>query len=497
MKTNSILVDEPSLEPLNSYQELACSLADIIRSSDPQFTIGIYGEWGTGKTTLMKCINKKILDNDKNTIIPVWFSAWQYEREEQFATVALMKTIANKIAERSELENSEDLLKALLFGSITFLKGVTDKWFFEYLGKNSWNKIKDKVWEKTKILNEVERDTVYFDGLQKISEVMNTIIAKNKKFRIVVFIDDLDRCSPQRALDVLESIKAFLNIYGFVYVLGISHKTTSKLINHAYKELGVEGRDYIKKIIQVPISLPQWDDDIDYLFSTIIKKLGMVKLQRAKHNILEQAENNPRQLKRLLNSFIVAKNTYLRDKELDVNVLFTSLLIQRNKPEFFSTYLQDSTFRETIAGFFSGWDDLVRKRTYIGEKQIKLTEYELHLHSLNSIFTAMDDEKPMKNEIRNTLMRAFIDYLLMIDKSDEAPDKPSIFRSGTLTPKYRRVRDALRKILASDELTSMNRSDWTDLRRDLQRIHKESHDLQLYGNIINMMKEDLRMHNQS
>ena len=84
--------------------------------------------------------------------------------------------------------------------------------------------------EKAKFLNKVERDTIYFDGLNVIAQQMKAIrnTKQNEGYRIVVFIDDLDRCSPKKALEVLESIKVFLDIEGFIYVLGISHET----INH-------------------------------------------------------------------------------------------------------------------------------------------------------------------------------------------------------------------------------------------------------------------------
>ena len=75
---------------------------------------------------------------------------------------------------------------------------------------------------------------------------------KDRDYRVVVFIDDLDRCSPKKALEVLESIKVFLDIEGFVYIIGMSRDTIDRLITHAYKETGIEGKEYIKKIIQIP-----------------------------------------------------------------------------------------------------------------------------------------------------------------------------------------------------------------------------------------------------
>ena len=92
---------------------------------------------------------------------------------------------------------------------------------------------------KLELLAEVDRDTLYFDGFDDISKEIKKIREKNPAFRIVVFVDDLDRCSPTKTLEVLESIKVFLGMEGFVYIIGLSQDIVTKLIDIAYKETGV------------------------------------------------------------------------------------------------------------------------------------------------------------------------------------------------------------------------------------------------------------------
>ena len=84
-------------------------------------------------------------------------------------------------------------------------------------------------------------------------------------FRFVIFIDDLDRCSEDKVLEILESIKIFLSLEGIIYVLGISHDRVIELINKKYQTNN--GEQYIKKIIQIPITLPKWNnqDIIDFV----------------------------------------------------------------------------------------------------------------------------------------------------------------------------------------------------------------------------------------
>ena len=255
---SEVITDAVPYKAINGYEKLSSALVGVIKNSDPCFTIGIYGEWGTGKTTLMKMVKKELKETNKTDlpkILPIWFDAWRYEREEHLAVIAILETIAHEIEEYPEVRRRFVKVKKMLvdFSTISFNMmsnvlgtGLSVKDMVKIISKN------------TKLARGEKKPIIYFDLLNAIRDAMKEIISKNEEFRMVVFVDDLDRCSPEKALQVLESIKIFFDIPGFIYVLGISHETLSSLINYVYRELKVEGREYIKKIIQVPITLPAW-----------------------------------------------------------------------------------------------------------------------------------------------------------------------------------------------------------------------------------------------
>ena len=90
--------------------------------------------------------------------------------------------------------------------------------------------------------------------------------------RIVIFIDDLDRCNAKKAVEVFESTKAFLDIEGFIFVIGLSIDAFYKLITKEYE--GIKGEEYLRKIIQVYINLPSWDQiRIEKLITQISEEL--------------------------------------------------------------------------------------------------------------------------------------------------------------------------------------------------------------------------------
>ena len=258
-----IITDDIAFDPILDFSLYRDAILNIIRNSYPKFTIGILGDWGTGKTTLMDSVDR-ILQSDED-IFTVKFEAWRYEREEQLALMPLLKTIAFTLPNEPTLH---DLKQKLKRGAINLLKKTPEiassivSTFLDRSGKLSEeaiNAFRKEFNSKFELLAEVDRDTLYFDGFEDIRSEIGKILNYKPGFRIIVFVDDLDRCSPKKTLEVLESIKVFLGMEGFIYVLGISHDTVTKLIDMEYKDSGVKGKQYIKKMIQIPITLPSWN----------------------------------------------------------------------------------------------------------------------------------------------------------------------------------------------------------------------------------------------
>ena len=96
-----------------------------------------------------------------------------------------------------------------------------------------WNEMERKLFPQMDLLSKVDKDTIYFEGLQKIKEEMRKI---SHTHRIVIFIDDLDRCNAKKALEVFESTKAFLDIEGFIFIIGLSIDALYKIITRRPKE---------------------------------------------------------------------------------------------------------------------------------------------------------------------------------------------------------------------------------------------------------------------
>jgi len=258
-----IILDSPATNPALGFDNAATALKDIIERSRPQFAIGIFGTWGSGKTTLMHAIEKKL---DPAKTIPVQFSAWRYEREPHLI-VPLLDTIreallrwseSNQKFEEQAVKTAATVGKAIysLLAGMSLKVGVPNALEVSFDANKALERA--ERFDKNKEAAEVSR-SFYHATFRALSQAFNEFLGKGSERRIVVFVDDLDRCLPQGALEVLESMKLFFDLEGFVFVVGLDQAVVERSIDLKYKgetsdgAYQIRGADYIKKLFSTAV----------------------------------------------------------------------------------------------------------------------------------------------------------------------------------------------------------------------------------------------------
>ena len=147
-----------------------------------------------------------------------------------------------------------------------------------------------------------------------LSSWVHDTIGEDKE-RMVVFIDDLDRCLPEVALEVLAAVKLYLNIEGIVFVVGVDRMVIDHLVARRYKRLDLSedtSERYLDKMFQVEVHLSPRDTQIEAFLQSLLaeEQVGIKDVEGKEHEILckvilKLARQNPRETKRLLGSALM------------------------------------------------------------------------------------------------------------------------------------------------------------------------------------------------
>jgi hypothetical protein len=294
------------------FKPYVTTLASAVRSNNGPLTIGIYGPWGSGKTTLMSMIRAQLtrepLRNDtQDPLITTWFNAWKYEQDDN-PTLPLISNII------SALEN-EKTFTHFTKPVITTLRTIVSG--FVLKGKLNAPVVGDVgvEFDGRKLLEEVDKRR---DATLKITssyhEAFNSLNTLSIKSKIVVFIDDLDRCLPNNALKLLEAIKLILSQQGFIFILGLDHTTLLNFLDMKYREeYGIDNSNathYLDKIVQRQFEIPPHTNRMAKLCSILRQESDDIDADdiAVLTKILPLAtEENPRSTIKFLNGLLLDK----------------------------------------------------------------------------------------------------------------------------------------------------------------------------------------------
>ncbi|HSF51073.1 MAG TPA: P-loop NTPase fold protein [Nitrososphaeraceae archaeon] len=204
-----------------------------------------------------------------------------------------------------------------------------------------------------------DKNRFYFQADGFLQRSLSKIREKDQEYRIIEFIDDLDRCIPEKALKILESIKSFFDMEGIIFVIALNYQGIDSIIKEKYgNNPNISGFDYMEKIVQLPFNIPEWADmDIDKFIDSIIEKdvNGSIfenEIRLNKRLIAHSVERNPRQVKRFINDVILTR--FVFKKPVD-NLIAVKTLKFRQEWEWFSDFIFPDDRREQ---FFNAYKRL-------------------------------------------------------------------------------------------------------------------------------------------
>ena len=392
-------------------------------------SIGVYGDWGSGKSSLMYMCKERLMEEDKKIKCLV-FNGWLFENYED-AKTAILGTILDEISKEKNLtKKAKDIIKGL-YKSIDKFKLVKSilKYGTDFLVTGGLNSIhgitmnqalrttQEKI-EATEIervqsavTNELNNKELRED-IKKFQKEFTSLLEKTKINRLVVFIDELDRCRPDTILETLEAIKLFLFEGKVAFVIGADERHISYAVKSKFKDIeGVQidiGKEYLEKLIQYPIRILQLNaDEMEIYIACLLlqSELEENNFQKALSWIIEKkkedfekfkinsvgklfsdTENihvkiveslsianqlafvlsnglhgNPRQCKRFLNSmYMRLQMASYKNKQLDKKILAKIMMLEYIKPRIFNKIAEmasNNTLSKELELFENGISD--------------------------------------------------------------------------------------------------------------------------------------------
>jgi hypothetical protein len=423
-----IITDEPITDALD-FDIYSLTISSIIANSVPRFTVGIYGGWGTGKTTMMQMVQKHLCTKNttekyKNNILTIWFDSWRYENEQFSALVPFVRTIILHLEDHVEKLENEKSPKTVIFKNLrdkfrkVGLAIVQSSTATAEAGAASFQTDIGKAYDNYKSEGSFFKDGVRVQFYKHISDNIKEQLEKirsekdTENFRIVLFIDDLDRCTPERALEILESIKTFFDIEGIIYVIGMDPSTIDSIIQVKYGDSPkISGLDYMQKIVQLPFQIPVWSgEDLGRTIIKIANETGLPKditdmmlEQEIKDLIINSAKLNPRNIKRFINSLVLSYSTSGKNIENIYN-------------ENLRNYIRETYLRSMIA---------IQTFYFRGEKWLRflkmINNYHERIEFLTHFITVVKQisYQDLRDKIKDFPSRTLKIYNEIIGISDE------------------------------------------------------------------------------
>jgi hypothetical protein len=275
--------------------------ADLIRSivTDDRIlpiVLGVFGDWGGGKSSIMRMLQKD-LDAYENTVC-MYFNGWVFEGYED-AKTALLSSILIQLGEHKRFgpavkDKIVELLKRVKWmdlakfgfkhvvvpvgtalitggsaaafaaaGALTSQPHVEsaspDREAKKTENNNQWSDLIEAAPGKPDVLE-----------VRKFREEFADMLTKTDIRSLVILIDDLDRCLPERIIETLEAIKLFVAVEKTAFVIGADPRIVRHAIATRYvkQQVGADAlrdqdgqynlvQDYLEKLIQIPYHLPR------------------------------------------------------------------------------------------------------------------------------------------------------------------------------------------------------------------------------------------------
>lgn len=387
------------------HSAIVDTLVHAIIRSQGSINISLYGGWGVGKSTIINFLKNRIEKEDylKDEYQLIIIDAWRLNpdilRQELLEDLALLLNISKierekihdslyniqevydtlKISKKAKILNyikkfvplypipgiflgfyylgkltNQDLFPESFLGAITVpvLIGVVQ--LFYQISKNT--KIQAK-----RIIRQTESS-------QKFQDIFEKLLQAKKKPKLIIAIDNLDRCDAKSVVKILGSIKTFMGNPNCIYIMPCDEQALINHLKHEFKigkDTQKQPKEFLRKFFQITLHIPpQIRGDIDTYVKNNLERFSEIEIDDFVNEVfISGTSQNPRKLRQFLYNFAILfklakirEGVTLRDKIITKNTGFLAKLvvIREEWPDFYEILETWSTLWESIQNLLTG-----------------------------------------------------------------------------------------------------------------------------------------------
>ena len=346
-------------------------LSELVERIDDPLVIALDGPWGSGKSFFLKCWVGEHLKRAGNTTQTVYFDAFKHDFLDD-PLIALTGAIAERFEESGDktAQKAWDKAKrvAPALGRAIVRAGVS----VATAGLvNKADELADAAIETAS--RELDEAVAEFwkresgkraamESFRKaLIELTKPSVSGIPQQKLVVVIDELDRCRPDFALSVLETVKHFFNVDGVHFILGTNLSELENSVRKRYGSSAGAAR-YLQKFFSISVNIPQ--DQSGYRdftstnhYSRVVDILGThddwrhIRIRNLLEIIPRSTQPSLRDVEKIAACVAISTEANLRN-ELEYTALAIMTLLQVSRPELFVQLLSSEANLEEVLRFF-------------------------------------------------------------------------------------------------------------------------------------------------
>jgi hypothetical protein len=396
--------DEPTRLDLLSFDAVASTVVQAVLDDalDP-VTVGVSGAWGSGKTTVLRLIEDGLspqTSNEDATVLVISTDPWRYDPGIGAKETLIGEVLTAVAAELAKREQQPGAVRSRARAVLTKLRKRVD-WAkaLQVAAKTSLTLQLPSVDDLTSLIN-TDPDDQDSDaaeplsrGLEEFRSEFSALMGSEELRhlrRVVVLVDDLDRCLPDTVVDTLETIRLFLAVPKMAFVVAADERRVADALRARFPSGNGEqsGNDqyaeepaslYLHKIVQTTVPLPtlsRFDTEAFLVLLQLSQRLPLdgltpyiaacVELRRTKGLLddlaeavadsdisvelafasrmtpilYEKLQGSPRRIKRFLNDLRVRQSVAgHRGIELEPDIVAKLMVLEKLLPDAFATIL--------------------------------------------------------------------------------------------------------------------------------------------------------------